>query len=304
MAKAVFTYKPDSRYDDDPALRYQFPRTYLNVAERALGDLIVYYEPRRTEGERAGGRQAYFAVARVVSIERDARAPDMFVARMDDYLPFANAPAFQTDGVYFESLLRREDGKTNKGAFGRAMRTVPDHEFNAILSAGFAGLRDDLGEGDWTGAEAHVPPADGFHDPAAPFERPIVERLSARPFRDAAFARQVKVAYDNTCAMTGLNILNGGGRPEVQAAHIRAVKDDGPDSVRNGLALCGTAHWMFDRGLVSVGDDYSILVDEARLPEAARALLRPDRRLIRPKDPRAAPHPAYLAHHRETCFKG
>ena len=64
--------------------------------------------------------------------------------------------------------------------------------------------------------------------------------------------------------MTGLRIINGGGRSEVQAAHIRPVASSGPDSVRNGLALSGTAHWMFDRGLLSIGDDYSILIAHDR----------------------------------------
>ena len=71
--------------------------------------------------------------------------------------------------------------------------------------------------------------------------------------RDAAFARVVQAAYGATCADTGLKIIKGGGRAEVQAAHIRPVKDKGPDSVRNGIALSATAHWMFDRGLISLG---------------------------------------------------
>jgi hypothetical protein len=38
-----------------------------------------------------------------------------------------------------------------------------------------------------------------------------------------------------------LQIINGGGRTEVQAAHIRPVAAGGSDSVRNGLALSGTS---------------------------------------------------------------
>lgn len=120
----------------------------------------------------------------------------------------------------------------------------------------------------------------------------------------AAFAPQVKAAYAQTCAMTGLRILNGGGRPEVQAAHIRPVAHDGPDSVRNGLALSGTAHWMFDRGLVSVDDDLSILVARDRLPDAAARLLNPDGRLRAPAAPALRPHPRFLDHHRRCVFKG
>src|SRR5437016_4011429 len=73
--------------------------------------------------------------------------------------------------------------------------------------------------------------------------------------RDAAFSIAVKAAYQETCAITGFKIINSGGRAEVQAAHIRPVADRGPDSLRNGIALCGTMHWMFDRGLISIDDD-------------------------------------------------
>ncbi len=56
----------------------------------------------------------------------------------------------------------------------------------------------------------------------------------------------------------------GGGRPEVQAAHIRPVEHDGPESVRNGLALTGTVYWLFDRGLMSLDDSFNVVV--ARRP--------------------------------------
>ena len=41
--------------------------------------------------------------------------------------------------MYFESALQRDDGKTNKGAFGRSVRAIPDAEFEQILQLGFAG---------------------------------------------------------------------------------------------------------------------------------------------------------------------
>jgi putative restriction endonuclease len=136
-------------------------------------------------------------------------------------------------------------------------------------------------------------------------ERPIIERLVSRPFRDVAFRAAVRSAYANTCAVTGLKLINGGGRPEVQAAHIRPVAAGGSDSVRNGLALSGTVHWMFDRGLISVDEDCeTILVANDRLPPAVVGLIRPDRRLITPDRPDAKPNPSQLRYHRETVFKG
>jgi predicted restriction endonuclease len=42
------------------------------------------------------------------------------------------------------------------------------------------------------------------------FDRPIVEQFTSRLLRDAAFSEAVKAAYHNTCAITGLKIINGG----------------------------------------------------------------------------------------------
>ena len=260
--RRVFTHADGSIYDDLPEARYHFPQTYLRAVEASLGDWIVYYEPRRIEAgsEKTGGRQAYFATARLRRIEQDFSREGHFYGIVSDYVAFPYAVPFRERGAYYESLLQRSDGKTSKGAFGRSVRNIPDREIEAIFAAGFAGVRDDLGTEDWEAEDHLAQAAPGFAEPALPFVRPILERLARKPFGEAAFARQVKTAYGARCAMTGLRILNGGGRPEVQAAHIRPVAEGGPDTVRNGIALCGTAHWMFDRGLVSVDDAYSILV--------------------------------------------
>ena len=96
--------------------------------------------------------------------------------------------------------------------------------------------------------------------------------------------------------MTGLKIINGGGRPEVQAGHIKPVADSGPDSVSNGLALSGTIHWMFDRGLLSLDDDLTILMAADRVPDTVKRLP--------PGRPEFRPHRRFLHYHRELVFKG
>jgi putative restriction endonuclease len=105
--------------------------------------------------------------------------------------------------------------------------------------------------------------------------------------------------------MSGLELRNGGGRPEVEAAHIVPIEARGPDVVSNGLALSGTVHWMFDRGLVAVDEDFGLLIArDSVAADIAERLFVPDRRLIRPGDPAKVPHPAYLKWHRDRCFKG
>lgn len=318
MAKAVFTTKVDPTYDDLPEQRYHFPRTYLRQVEAAVGDWIVYYEPRRTSGDPGsrGGRQAYFATARVTAVQRDAALPDHFYAFVADYLEFDRAVPFKEGARYFEGGLRREDGATSKGAFGRAVRSVSDQEYEDILRAGFAHIlapeparsapvRPGFAEGQAPFAGSGDPaPARGWSEEPALYERPVVERVVARPFRDAAFAAAVKQAYDNTCAITGLKIINGGGRAEVQAAHIRPVASSGPDSIRNGVALCGTVHWMFDRGLLSIDDDYAILIAKDKVPDPVCRLINPEGRLLAPERLDLRPHRQFLKYHRDHVFKG
>jgi putative restriction endonuclease len=298
MTKAVFTTKLDPTYDDLPEFRYHFPRTYLNQVEASVGDWIVYYEPRRTSGDLGsrGGRQAYFAAARVTSIHPDTTIAGHYYAFVSDFLEFDQPVSFKDGDHYYEAGLRRADGGTSRGAFGRAVRLITDAEFDLILKAGFQTLL--------APAPVYLPDFPGFADEPATFDRPLVERVSSRPFRDAAFSGAVKSAYQNTCAFTGLKILNGGGRSEVQAAHIRPVASSGPDSVRNGLALCGTVHWMFDRGLLSLDDDYTILLAKDRVPGPVHTLVNPDGRLKLPVRPEFRPHPQFLRFHRETVFKG
>ena len=300
MTKAVFTTKVTPSYKDLPEDRYHFPRTYLNYVQQTVGDYIVYYEPRRSSAELSsrGGRQCYFGVARVVAVVEDADLSDHYFAIIDrtTYLDFDSPVPFQEGGEYYESALEKDDGSTNKGAFGRAVRLIPDGEFDRILKSGFAPVL-----GGSTSVEATLP---GFFEPPEPFERPIVEMIVSRPFREKSFMHNVRAAYSNRCAITGLRLINGGGRPEVQAAHIQPVASKGPDSVRNGLALSGTVHWMFDRGLISIGDDYKILVAKDHVPEDAARLLNQSGSINLPKDQTLYPNAHYLKFHRDQVFKG
>ena len=135
MTKVVLTTKVNPTYDDLPEERYHFPRTYLNTVEQAVGDWAIYYEPRRTSGELSsrGGRMAYFATARITRLEQHPTIPDHFYAYVADFLELDQAVPFHNRDHYYESALKRPDGGTSKGMFGRAVRILPDHEYDLIL---------------------------------------------------------------------------------------------------------------------------------------------------------------------------
>jgi putative restriction endonuclease len=306
--KAVFTHKAASVYDDLPEERYHFPETYLRQVEATVGDFIIYYEPGRIGTDDRGryGRRAYVAVAQVTNLRPDPSRQGHFYVDIapETYQVFDRPVPFREGEHYYERQLRRADGATNKGAFGRAVRSVSEEEFAEILAAGFAAELSREHTSILDTAQLRL--ATRLMEAASEFERPLIERISSRPIRDEAFRHAVQAVYESTCAMTGIKIINGQGRPEVQAAHIRPVSDRGPDSIRNGLALSRTVHWMFDRGLISVGSppEYPILISKKGLPDNVQGLFNLDMKLRKPADERFWPAPGYIDFHRREIFKG
>jgi len=296
--KAVFDTKPGSAYDDDLTRHYHFPRRYRALVNEAVGDWVVLRRPRAE-----GGNLAYFAVARVVRLEPDPRDPTLTYARLTDYLEFDRTVAWRDQGRYAEQALREMPvGEVGVYLRGRSVRPLTDADFAAIVSAGLSQTLDPdnavrLG---LVGVEEASQPF--LYDPVPGLDqvRRVEQMLVNRKIRDANFRRHVCEAYGDRCAVTGLKIINGGGRSEVQAAHIWGVGEGGPDVVQNGLALSGTVHWLFDRHLISLTDDYRLLVSHNKVPAELRVLFeRQMDRIHLPQDERLWPHRTYVERHRE-----
>ena len=294
MTKLVLLHKADSIYEDKPDVQYDFPKSYLKAVQEGVGDWVIYYEPVKA------GPHGYFATAKIQTILPKPGQEGRFLAVIEpgSYFPFDQDVPRLLDGRPMEAALTASDGMPKSGGAQQlAVRRLPERDFARIVGLG---LPADLVEQE---AGRYEPARLQLDEAAAPFERPIIERLTSRPYRDVAFRRKVAASYDNRCAMSGLRLSNGGGRPEVQAAHIRPVERQGSDSVRNGLALSGTLHWMFDRGLLSVAEDLTILISRNKVPsEVVDRLIVPDRKLCLPVDPRDHPHPENLRWHRENVF--
>lgn len=300
MGFGVFVHRTDSIYDDSPAERYQFPRQYLARVNACVGDWIVYYEPRKVRETRG-----YFAVAKVQQVIPDPNAAGtgMYLALIEpgSYLDFANPVPFRSGDEVVEHGVLNAQGEIS-GRAQAAVRPLAPTDFNRIVALGLdegEPLLPRLGEG---------LPDPGLQEEQVPwtFEqaRDRVSHVVSRIVRDRVFRRIVLRAYDERCAITGLKLINGRGRAEVDAAHIRPVEANGPDIVSNGIALSGTAHWMFDRGLIGLSDNLEILVSrQVNDPDGVRAFINKSGRAYAPRRAVERPHPHFLQWHRENCFK-
>lgn len=101
----------------------------------------------------------------------------------------------------------------------------------------------------------------------------LVENRRTSVARSQAFARRVIPLYESRCAVCGFSHRDTKGRFEAEAAHIVPRGLKGADDARNGLALCRSHHWAFDRGLFGITTARHVVVPPAIAAEPANAPL-------------------------------
>lgn len=298
MAFGVFIHRTDSIYQDVPSEQYQFPKQYLGRVRQCEGDWVIYLEPGKVKNTKG-----YFAVARVQEIIPDPIHADMFRAIIErgSYLDFGDPVPFRVAEMVLEQGLLNDDGRLS-GRAQAAVRTLSPADFTRIVERGLGDRDEILPRSD------HDQQKQGFEDSQTAFlnpsERTRVDLMTNRAVRSRNFRKNVLRAYEERCAITGLRLINGGGRAEVEAAHIRPVEHDGPDIINNGIALSGTAHWMFDRGMVGLSDDLEIIVSRHTNDlDAVKSMINDTGRLISPIRHSERPRVEFVKWHRENCFK-
>lgn len=125
--------------------------------------------------------------------------------------------------------------------------------------------------------------------------------------RSHLFKRYIPQVYNDTCAITGMQIRSTFNYNFVDACHIIPFSISHDDKVTNGLALCPNMHRAFDRGFITINENYQILIsreiiDDFTHPYSFRQL--ENRQLILPKDKQYYPSLENLKWHSKEVFKG
>ncbi|ADB62253.1 restriction endonuclease-like protein [Haloterrigena turkmenica DSM 5511] len=167
----------------------------------------------------------------------------------------------------------------------------------------FEALADSVVDGDTETGSASAESetsddSDGSEPPLTADEEEFT--ATQRRVRSSTFAKRVKTAYGRRCAICGASRESPAGTVDIEAAHIYPKKENGRDTVRNGLALCRLHHWAFDAGWLAVTDDYRVLVADRPDLEGYEEFARLEgEELTLPAAEVKRPHATFLAAHRE-----
>jgi len=78
--------------------------------------------------------------------------------------------------------------------------------------------------------------------------------------RGSIFKREIPKIYNYTCCISGMKIAAIISVSMVDACHIVPFSESYDDTITNGISLCPNLHRAFDRGLISIDDNYKVLV--------------------------------------------
>jgi putative restriction endonuclease len=137
----------------------------------------------------------------------------------------------------------------------------------ALLDKYFPDTKSNFG----TNGNDDLPSETILHDNSDDYKQKIIElknQVDENAFqeeifiRGGLFKREIPKIYNHTCAVSGLRISAIANVSTVDACHIVPFSEGYDDTLTNGIALCPNLHRAFDRGLISISDDYTILINK------------------------------------------
>lgn len=139
-----------------------------------------------------------------------------------------------------------------------------------------------------------------------PDTSPAAEGAPRDRVRSSAWRLQVLEAWDRQCAFCGFDGQAGGMPVGLEAAHVRWWALDGPDDLDNGLALCLLHHKLFDRGMLGLLDEHTVVVSQRFTARTAsgRSVYDLHGHRLTPRPGTPLPAQSHVAWHRSQVFQG
>lgn len=124
--------------------------------------------------------------------------------------------------------------------------------------------------------------------------------------RGTIFRREIVKLYDETCCMSELRVSGTFTITMVDACHIEQFAKTFNNHPTNGIALCPNLHRAFDRGAISVNDNYEIILSKSfkENVESEYSFHKLEgKKILLPKNTEFYPSLESFAWHRKNPFK-
>jgi putative restriction endonuclease len=123
--------------------------------------------------------------------------------------------------------------------------------------------------------------------------------------RGSIFKREVPKIYNNTCCISGMKIDSTLNISMIDACHIVPFSQCYDDTITNGIALCPNLHRAFDRGLITIDNNYQVVISDIfKETESNYSICKFDRKKIQlPVDKEFFPSKINLEWHIQNVFK-
>jgi putative restriction endonuclease len=122
--------------------------------------------------------------------------------------------------------------------------------------------------------------------------------------RGSLFKREIPKIYQNTCCISGMRVDSVSSISMVDACHIIPFAKSYDDTISNGIALCPNLHRAFDRGLISIDDNYQVLISRLFREDNSNYSIGSfeKQQIMLPVEERFFPGLSNLKWHRENIF--
>jgi putative restriction endonuclease len=125
-----------------------------------------------------------------------------------------------------------------------------------------------------------------------------------RFIRGGIFKKEIPRIYKYQCCISGMKIQTTINAQMVDACHIIPFSMSNDDTISNGICLSPNLHRAFDRGLLTINEDYIVRISpsvmESNSPYGITQFA--GKRIDLPQDVKLYPSTQNLSWHRKECF--
>ena len=176
-------------------------------------------------------------------------------------------------------------------------------EFYQFLTAKYFGKSDKIHQQNGLVDEVT---AQILNEPSIEYQKQIESADEEEIFvRCGVFKRVVPKIYDYSCCISGMRIVSGFDIQMVDACHIVPFSVSHNDTISNGISLSPNLHRAFDRGLITLNENYRVVISKSFTEYPSENMLKSleGKQIVFPKENKHYPDLENLKWHNENVYK-